>query len=96
MSAYLIIRCVIHDREKFMRYAQRTAGLVEKFGGQYVVRGGDAETLEGDFGEGVLVVSKWESREAAERFWNSDDYREAKALRQDNASADVVLVSGEG
>ena len=96
MSAYLIIRCVIHDGEKFMRYAQATAGLVEKMGGTYIVRNGDAKMLEGDFGDGVFVVSKWESRAAAQRFWDSDEYSEARKLRQGNAQADVLIVSGEG
>lgn len=94
MPFYLLIRCRIHDREAFVRYAQRAAELVQAYGGEYLVRGGRHETLEGDLGDGAFVVSRWPSREAALTFWHSPEYREARTLREGHAEADVVLVPG--
>ena len=94
MSAYLLVRCRIHDYASFQAYSTRTAELVARFGGTYLVLGGDPEKLEGDLGEGAWVISQWASREAAMTFWNSPEYGEAKALRADNSDADIMLLQG--
>ncbi len=94
MPAYLIVRCRITDPEQFAAYARRAAELTERYGGRYIVRGGPVEPMEGQMGEGAWVVSEWPSAEHARRFWESDDYAEAKALRARNAVADVILLEG--
>ncbi len=94
MPAYMIVRCRIHDYASFRHYAERTEVLVDQFGGKYLVLGGESAVKEGDFGEGAWVVSQWPSREAAETFWNSPEYAEAKKLRADNSDADVMIISG--
>ena len=91
---YMIITAKIHDRDAFLSgYAQATAPLVERFGGRYVMRAPGATTLEGAVADGASVaISEWPDREAALRFWNSDDYQAAKPLRDGLADVQVILV----
>lgn len=94
MPAYMFVRCRIHDGKAFGAYAKRAGELVSQFGGQYVVRGGVNEMLEGDLGEGAFVISKWPSVQAARTFWDSPEYQEAKFLREGVCDADVMLIEG--
>ncbi len=95
LAAYLIVTAVIPDRAAFMAsgYPAAAAEAVEKFGGRYLVRGPGAELLEGNFGEGgSIVISQWPSKEAARRFWNSDEYGRARTLRDGLGECQVLLI----
>ncbi|MEM7728884.1 MAG: DUF1330 domain-containing protein [Pseudomonadota bacterium] len=91
---YMIITAKIRHRDAFLQgYAKATAPLVERFGGRYVLRAPGAQALEGGFGDGASVaISEWPDREAALRFWNSEDYSKARPLREGLADVQVLLV----
>ncbi len=94
MRAYMIVIASIADRERFIAgYGRAAAGLVERFGGRYVIRAPGAQTLEGEgWGGASVAVSEWPSREAALAFWNSPEYAEIKQLRESIADVHVLLV----
>lgn len=92
MAAYLIVEAVITDREQFGAYAGRVRDAVPQFGGEYVVLGGEAESLEGDWGEARIVIHRWPDRAAAKRFWDSEEYNKIKCLRKDAGRFRVMLV----
>lgn len=91
---YMLITAKIHDRDAFIKgYAVATAPLVERYGGRYVMRAPGAQLIEGSFGDGASVaISEWPDKDAALRFWNSDDYAKAKTLRDGLADVQVLLV----
>lgn len=94
MPAYMIVTATISDRDAFLNgYGKAAAALVERFGGRYVLRGPGAALLEGDFGDGgSMVISEWRDRAAAEAFWHSPEYAEAKKLREGIATCQVLLI----
>ncbi len=94
MAAYLVIEAVITDRGKFMSYAQRVPDVVSRFGGEYLVLGGDHEALEGEWGNVRLVVHRWPDMETARLFWNSPEYRDVRTLREGTGDFRVMLVEG--
>ena len=94
MAAYLLVEAVITDRKKFATYARRVPGAVARAGGEYLVLGGEAEALEGDWGEKRLVVHRWPDMDTARRFWHSDEYRRLKKLREGTGRFRVMLVDG--
>lgn len=94
MAAYLVVEAVITDWQKFAAYAKRVPDAVARAGGEYVVLGGEAESLEGDWGEERLVVHRWPDMASARRFWHSDEYREIKRLREGTGRFRVMLVDG--
>ncbi|MEM9570469.1 MAG: DUF1330 domain-containing protein [Pseudomonadota bacterium] len=94
MSAYMIIACKIHDRDRFVSgYGQAVPKVVEQYGGEYVIVAPGAELLEGNLeGYGSIAISKWPSKDAAKAFWNSPEYAQVKQLRDGLADAEVLLV----
>ena len=96
MGAFMFIQANITDPEQFMEYAKRAPALIAKYGGRYRCMRGAVEQLEGKPDNRKIVVSEWPSMEAAQEFWNSEEYRELKAVREGAAEVDVNLVEITG
>jgi len=94
MPAYFIVDLEVTDPAAFEAYRQVVPGTIHKYGGRYVVRGGAVETLEGDWQPKRVVVLEFPSLEQAKRWYNSEDYRDPKALRFKAARTNLILVEG--
>ena len=94
MAAYMIVFANVLDRKRFFEdYAQPTAALIARFGGEYVVRAPGVEALEGDLFAGTsAVISRWPDKAAVMAFWNSPEYEALKAARAGLAHAHVMVV----
>lgn len=95
MPAYLVIKAHVTDGQRFAPYAAQSAQLLERFGGEYVVRGGEQDLLEGEDDGMRVVVSRFADRAAALAFWNSPEYTALKAIRAGTGVFEVRLVEGE-
>ena len=95
MAAYLIARIEVTYPERYREYTSRTPALIAEHGGRFVVRGGEAVTLEGDdAGGGRWVLGEFPSLDAVKRFYASPGYQHAKSLRAGAATATFVAVDG--
>ncbi len=94
MTAYVIANIEVTDPERYEDYKRASGAALEPYGGRFIVRGGEAETLEGEWKPRRLVVIEFDSVERARAWWASEEYREPKALRQATATTDMVLVAG--
>ena len=94
MPAYLVVEAKIYDREGFAEYARRVPELVARYGGEYIVMGGQQEALEGDWSGSRIVVHRWPDMAAARAFWSSPEYTGAKQLREGTGEFRVILVEG--
>ena len=94
MPAYFIVDVEVTDPAGFEEYRQLVPGTVQKYGGRFLVRGGAVETLEGDWQPKRVVVLEFPSLEQAKRWYNSEDYRDPKALRFKTAKTSLILVAG--
>ena len=94
MSAFMIIACKMHDRDKFINdYGKIVPDLVEEYGGEYIIVAPGGELLEGSLkGYESVAISKWPTKDSALRFWQSDKYKKLKELRQGLADVEVILV----
>ena len=63
-------------------------------GGTYLVRGGPIEVLEGNWHPNRIVVVRFDSAEAARKWWNSSEYAELKGMRQRSTTTSMILVEG--
>ena len=93
MAAYLVATVHISNAEKFAAYGKAIAGLSERFGGEYIVRGKVADVLEGavDPDERV-VVSRFPDAEAARAYLDSPEYRAGVVLRDGAATVEMRLL----
>ena len=94
MPGYVIAEVTVTDPQGFEKYRTMVPPTIAKYGGTYVVRGGRTETVEGEWQPTRLVVLQFESAARAREWWASEEYREAKALRQRTARSNVVIVEG--
>jgi len=94
MSAYVIVNIEVTDPVPYERYKALAEGTVKAFGGRYLVRGGPAERLEGGWEPKRVVVLEFPDAARAKAWWESEEYRPAKALRQACARSDMILVTG--
>lgn len=95
MVAYLIGRMSIVDAEQYNEYKQLTPGIIEKFGGKFLTRGGERMYLEGPPDERRVVLVEFKSADAARKFYESPEYTFARELRKD-AAVDMQLMVIEG
>ena len=94
MSAYIIIRVNVTDMEQYREYTKHTPPAIEKYGGRFIVRGGDVVTLEGPIEKNRIVVIEFDSVEKAQAFYNSPEYQAAIQVRKDAAEASFIVVPG--
>lgn len=91
---YMIVIAEIPSfTEAVLEYTRRVIDLVKRSGGEYIVRGGPLETLEGSWPtDRRLVISRWPSLEALRAFWCSEEYQSiVKPLREGTGQYHVVV-----
>jgi uncharacterized protein (DUF1330 family) len=94
MPAYLIARVEVTDWKRYREYTQATPDAIKRFGGRFIVRGGEMATLEGPEETRRLVVIEFPSLDQAKAFYRSPEYTEAKKLREGAASGQFLAVEG--
>lgn len=94
MPAYVIVDTDVHDPEQYERYKAASPGAIAAAGGRFVARGGELAVLEGDWRPKRLVLLEFPDLEAARRWYDSPEYREARRLREGAAVLQMVAVEG--
>jgi uncharacterized protein (DUF1330 family) len=61
----------ISDPEQYKRYMAEAPAKVKAFGGEYLVRGGRHETLEGDWQPHRVAMLRFPSYEQAKAFYDT-------------------------
>ena len=80
-AAYIIADVKVADPEQYKQYMALSPGAIAAAGGEFVVRGGRHETLEGGWQPNRLVVLRFPSYEAAKAFYDSAQYVAARTRR---------------
>jgi uncharacterized protein (DUF1330 family) len=95
MAAYVIADVKVNDPEQYKNYTALSPAAVLAAGGEFLVRGGRTEVLEGNWTPNRMVVSRFESMDAAKAFYESALYREARAKRAGaTAYFNMIVVEG--
>lgn len=94
-SYYLIVDVRVDDADEYKKYMAGAKPLAERFGGEYLVRGGDFQVLEGDYIQPRrLVVTRFPSKHACESFYHSPEYQQLREIRL--PVSDMVMIGVEG
>ena len=94
MSAYVVVECEVTDPVKYEQYKQLAPAAIARHGGRYLVRGGATEILEGNWQPKRVVILEFPSLDAAKAFYDSPEYRAARAVRTGAAKMDILAVEG--
>jgi len=94
MPAYMIAEIEVTNPEGYKEYTALVPATIEKYGGRFLVRGGKAHPVEGEWPERRRVIVEFPSIEAAMRWWDSPEYAGPKALRRANSQGRLTFLEG--
>jgi uncharacterized protein (DUF1330 family) len=94
-QAYLFAEVDVTDQQEFAKYVEEVPATIAAYGGQYVVKGGNAELTEGQAREGTIVVLlEFPSRERLMEWYTSEDYKPLKQQRERSAKTRIWIMTG--
>lgn len=95
MAAYLVVDTVLDNPALYEEYKARARPLAEKFGGEYLARGGDMTVKETDlWSPKRLVIVRFPDSAAANAFYDSAQYQEILKISKQSARRTVVVLEG--
>ena len=94
MSAYVIARVNVTNPEKYKGYQALTPDAIAKNGGKFLARGGPITTMEGEEETRRVVVLEFDTVYAAKSFYDSPEYNEARAARENAADFQMIVIEG--
>lgn len=92
-KGYWIARVDVRDAERYKDYISTAKPAFERFGANFLARGGNFTELEGT-ARARNVVIEFPSLQAAVDCYNSPEYQAAAKIRQAAADAEMVVVEG--
>ena len=94
MPGYAIFNINVNNPENYKEYVEKVKPIAEKFGGEYIVRGGETKVLEGTWTYPRTVVIKFPSYEKALEWYSSEEYKPIKKIRLDNSVSNGIIIKG--
>ena len=96
MPAYWLSRCKINDPVEYKKYTDLGPGIIAKYGGKVLARGGKYEIMEGPEKFTRHVVIEFPTMEQAVACNRSKEYQDAAAFRRAGGAGVVhnVIVDG--
>ena len=94
MAAYIVGDIEVTDPELYRTYAQQTQATLDKYGGKFLVRGGQTETIEGDWQAKRVVIIEFPSVEQAKIWYNSPEYSAIAGIRLRSTVSRIILAQG--
>lgn len=92
---YVVVDMQISDLEQYKQYMAAAPAAVAAFGGEYLVRGGRFEVLEGAWQPTRMAMLRFPSYDQAKAFYDAEQYRAARAKRAGATEFfNMVLVEG--
>jgi uncharacterized protein (DUF1330 family) len=93
---YAVAELDVNDPSWVREYVANVTGMVERRGGRYLARTGRVEKLEGErAAPQVFLIIEWPSKEAADAFYESDEYAPYRESRRAGSRNEFFLVAGE-
>jgi len=92
-KGYWVAHTEIKDLKAYKEYQSANAKPLKKFGGKFLVRGGNQGLREGQ-AKGRTVIIEFEDLATAIACYESAEYQTAKSLRDSISEGDLVIVEG--
>ncbi len=92
-KGYLVANIRVTDKEAFAEFQGMAAEAIKKYGGKVLAKGPGADRKEGGVA-GIVMMIEFESKEAADTFYHSEEYQAAKAVREKCSETDLMTIEG--
>ena len=94
MKAYVLGDIEMRDPARYEEYRKQVLPTIEKYGGRFLVRGGAAEVVEGDWKPRRIVVIEFPDMTALKAWYASPEYAPLIKLRQSASVGSLLAVDG--
>ena len=94
MMGYAITQIEVTNPEDYKQYLAKVTDIVTKFGGEYLVRGGEYKVMEGKSPYSRNVLIKFPTYEKALEWYNSEEYKPVKQIRLENSKSNQIILKG--
>jgi uncharacterized protein (DUF1330 family) len=92
-KGYIIGHITVRDPESYKEYVERDTPILNGLGGQFIVRGGESQVMEGETFQRHVVI-EFPSYEAAVAAYNDPGYQEVAEIRKRTADSVILVVEG--
>ena len=94
-AVYMIGDVDIKNINEYKKYMEKVKPMIESYGGEYLIRGGEIDSLETNLWKPTrIVLVKFPSKKLAMEWYNSDEYKPYKKIRFENATSNILMVVG--
>jgi uncharacterized protein (DUF1330 family) len=93
VPGYVIAEVEVTDRAAMQKYGEQVPATLAPFNHHYVVRGGRAQSLEGEPPKPIVIIA-FDSVEKAREWYDSPAYRAVKPLRLSAATSRIFIAEG--
>lgn len=96
MPAYIFADVAVNDMQAYRDsgYLENTPRIAAKYGGQYRVRGGAMEQLEGDWMPTRMVVIEFPDMQKLKAFVDCEEYKPWREIRNKFTTSHIVAIEG--
>jgi uncharacterized protein (DUF1330 family) len=95
MAAYLVVDTDLTNPELYEDYKIKARPIAEKFGGEYLARGGNMQLKETQlWSPKRMVLVRFPSFEQAQKFYESTEYQAVLPISVASAKRTVVILEG--
>ncbi|NJN06173.1 MAG: DUF1330 domain-containing protein [Rhodobacteraceae bacterium] len=92
-KGYIVAHITVRNPEAYKEYIERDTPILKALGGTFVIRGGQAQVMEGESLERHVVI-EFPSYEAALAAYNDPEYQDVAEIRRRNADSVIIVVEG--
>ena len=93
MATYLIGDTLLDNPELYEEYKLKATPLVERFGGEYLARGGSMTLKESDlWSPSRMVLIRFPDADSAYRFYNSPEYQAILPISRQSARRTMFML----
>ncbi|MSO75335.1 MAG: DUF1330 domain-containing protein [Alphaproteobacteria bacterium] len=92
-KGYWVVGVTVREAARYPEYVAAVGPVMAKFGGKYLVRGGQFEAVEGK-AHARNVVIEFKDYATALACYRSPEYAKAQAIRAAIADSDLIIIEG--
>ena len=91
---YFLSEVDVTNPTAYEAYRSRVLPTVEKFGGRFLVRGGEPKAIEGGGFAGRIIIIEFDSPEQAMAWYHCPEYQAIVPIRQANSTTRAACLVG--
>ena len=96
MSVYFLVEILrVTDQEQYNRYIDAVCPIVERYGGEYVLRSSNVTLASGTDKPERIILIRFPGREALADCFNSPEYCEIAPLREQSTESRAFIIQDE-